>query len=31
VKRRLASGEIIFEGKPAQALEDENVMRALRG
>jgi branched-chain amino acid transport system ATP-binding protein len=24
-------GEIIFEGKPQQALEDENVMRALRG
>jgi branched-chain amino acid transport system ATP-binding protein len=24
-------GEIIFEGKPQQALEDENVMKALRG
>jgi branched-chain amino acid transport system ATP-binding protein len=24
-------GEIIFEGKPDQALEDENVMKALRG
>ena len=24
-------GEIIFEGKPEQALEDENVMKALRG
>src|SRR6266550_1969342 len=24
-------GEIIFEGKPAEALEDENVMKALRG
>ncbi|HSA89119.1 MAG TPA: ABC transporter ATP-binding protein [Burkholderiales bacterium] len=24
-------GEIIFEGKPDQALQDENVMRALRG
>ena len=24
-------GEIIFEGKPAQALEDPNVMKALRG
>ena len=24
-------GEIIFEGKPAQALEDETVMKALRG
>ena len=24
-------GEIIFEGKPEQALEDENIMKALRG
>jgi len=24
-------GEIIFEGKPQQAIEDENVMKALRG
>ena len=24
-------GEIIFEGKPEQALEDANVMKALRG
>src|SRR5437879_3822747 len=24
-------GEIIFEGKPQQALEDEHVMKALRG
>jgi branched-chain amino acid transport system ATP-binding protein len=24
-------GEVIFEGTPAQALQDENVMRALRG
>ena len=24
-------GEIIFEGRPEQALQDEKVMRALRG